>query len=34
MSRFFRDSISLNSVKDPIFHDFIALMDEIHLVAC
>ena len=33
VSQFFRDSISLNSVKDPIFHDFIALMGEIHLVA-
>ena len=33
VSQFFRDSIWLHSVKGPIFHDFMALMGEIHLVA-
>ena len=33
VSQFLRDSISLYSVKDSIFHDFMALMGEIHLVA-
>ena len=32
VSQFLRDSISFYLVKDSIFHDFIALMGEIHLV--